>query len=242
MSKILLVDDDTSLVRALNISLTARGYQLDIAKSGPGAIDAAAHGHPDLVLLDLGLPGLGGVEVIRAIRGWSNMPIIVLSARHLGQAKVEALDAGADDYVTKPFAMDELLARIRAAIRRNTPLEEEARFESADLVIDLSLHRVWRTQLENQGDFNQPFQGIDGQGQEVRLTPKEWALVALLVRNSGRLVTQRQILSELWGPEYVTETEYLRVLIARIRRKLEDDSARPIHFMTEPGIGYRFEP
>lgn len=223
MSRILLVDDDQPLVRALSISLRARGYEIDVAGTGEEALDSAAHHHPDVILLDLGLPGIDGVDVIRGLRGWSQVPVIVLSARHQGAAKVEALDAGADDYVTKPFAMDELLARVRAALRRVVGTEAEPRVETADFVIDLAAMRVMRG------------------GEAVHLTPKEWDVVALLVRHAGRLVSHRQILQEVWGPEYVKETEYLRVLLARVRRKLERDPSHPVHFLTEPGLGYRFE-
>jgi two-component system, OmpR family, KDP operon response regulator KdpE len=223
VNRILVVDDDQPLLRALSISLGARGYQIDIAHTGEEALDAAAHHHPDVILLDLGLPGIDGVDVIRGLRGWSQVPVIVLSARHQGASKVEALDAGADDYVTKPFAMDELLARIRAALRRSVGTEVEPRVETPDFVIDLAAMRVTRD------------------GESLHLTPKEWDVVALLVRNAGRLVSHRQLLQEVWGPEYVKETEYLRVLLARVRRKLERDPAHPVHFLTEPGLGYRFE-
>jgi len=223
VNRILVVDDDQPLLRALSISLGARGYAIDVARTGEEALDAAAHHHPDVILLDLGLPGIDGVDVIRGLRGWSQVPVIVLSARHQGPAKVEALDAGADDYVTKPFAMDELLARIRAALRRAMGTEVEPRVETADFVIDLAAMRVGRD------------------GEAVHLTPKEWDVVALLVRNAGRLVSHRQILQEVWGPEYVKETEYLRVLLARVRRKLERDPSHPVHFLTDPGLGYRFE-
>jgi two-component system, OmpR family, KDP operon response regulator KdpE len=224
VKRILVVDDDQPLLRALSISLGARGYQIDVAVSGEEALDAAAHRHPDVILLDLGLPGIDGVDVIRGLRGWSQVPVIVLSARHGGPPKVEALDAGADDYVTKPFAMDELLARIRAALRRGAQTEEEPRVETDAFAIDLAAMRVTRD------------------GEAVHLTPKEWDVVALLVRNAGRLVSHRQLLAEVWGPEYVRETEYLRVLMARVRRKLESDPSHPAHFLTEPGMGYRFEP
>ena len=223
VNRILVVDDDQSLVRALSVSLGARGYEVSVAGTGEDALDWAAQHHPDLILLDLGLPGIDGIDVIRGLRGWSQVPVIVLSARHQGAAKVEALDAGADDYVTKPFAMAELLARIRAALRRNVGTEVEPRVETADFVIDLAVMRVTRD------------------GEVVRLTPKEWDVVALLVRNAGRLVSHRQLLEEVWGPEYVKETEYLRVLLARVRRKLERDPSHPVHFITEPGVGYRFE-
>jgi two-component system KDP operon response regulator KdpE len=221
---VLVCDDDTSLLRALGISLTARGYQVMTARSGEEGLDRAAHLHPDVVLLDLGLPGIDGVEVIRGIRGWSSVPIIVLSARHQSVSKVEALDAGADDYVTKPFGMDELLARLRAAVRRTSAGLEAPHVEFDGFTIDLADKRVSR------------------HGSDVHLTPKEWDIVEVLVRHPGRLVSQRQLLQDVWGPEYETETEYLRVLMGRVRKKLESDPSRPRHFRTEPGMGYRFEP
>ncbi|HLX87544.1 MAG TPA: response regulator [Acidimicrobiales bacterium] len=224
MSRILVVDDDQPLLRALSISLSARGYDVDVAVTGEEALDAAAHHRPDVVLLDLGLPGIDGVDVIRGLRGWSQVPVIVLSARHHEASKVEALDAGADDYVTKPFAMGELLARVRAALRRNAAADGDPLVETDDFTIDLAATRVTR------------------HGEPVHLTPKEWEVVALLVRNAGRLVSHQQLLQEVWGPQYATETEYLRVLMGRVRRKLEADHAHPTHFLTEPGLGYRFEP
>ena len=223
-ARVLVVDDDTSLLRAMTISLAARGYEVIGAQSGEEGLDRAAHRHPDVVLLDLGLPGIDGLEVIRGVRGWSSMPIIVLSARHQSVSKVEALDAGADDYVTKPFGMDELLARLRAALRRTTGGVEQAQVEVEAFTVDLAAKKVTRN------------------GVPVHLTPKEWDIVEVLVRNPGRLVSQRQLLHDVWGPEYETETEYLRVLMGRVRRKLELDHSRPRHFRTEPGMGYRFEP
>ena len=223
-TRVLVVDDDPSLSRALTISLGARGYEVAAAHNGEEGLDRVAHWHPDVVLLDLGLPGIDGVEVIRGIRGWSEVPIVVLSARHQSTSKVEALDVGADDYVTKPFGMDELLARLRAALRRAPGAEQDPHVEAEGFTIDLDTKRVVRD------------------GSEVHLTPKEWDIVEVLVRNPGRLVSQRQLLHEVWGPEYETETEYLRVLMGRVRRKLEADHSRPRHFITEPGMGYRFEP
>ncbi len=176
-----------------------------------------------MVLLDLGLPDMDGLEVIRGLRGWTTIPIIVLSARQMSDDKVEALDAGADDYVTKPFGMDELLARLRAAVRRGTPLDEEPVVEAGDLRIDLAAKKVARG------------------GADVRLTPTEWHLLEILARNAGRLVSSKALLREVWGPQYRTETNYLRVFTAQLRRKLEDDPARPKHILTEPGMGYRFE-
>ncbi len=223
--RVLVCDDDASLLQALSISLAARGYEVTVARSGEEGLDLAARQQPNIVLVDLGLPGIDGVEVIRSIRGWSSVPVIVLSARHQSVTKVEALDAGADDYVTKPFGMDELLARLRAALRR-TPTEGVGApvVEGEGLVIDLADKRATRD------------------GADIHLTPKEWGIVEVLVRNPGRLVSQRQLLHEVWGPEYDTETEYLRVLMGRVRRKLEVDPSRPRHFRTEPGMGYRFEP
>jgi two-component system, OmpR family, KDP operon response regulator KdpE len=223
-TRVLVVDDDPSLLRALTVSLGARGYDIAAAKSGEEGLDKAAHWHPDGVLLDLGLPGIDGVEVIRGVRGWSEVPIIVLSARHQSVSKVEALDLGADDYVTKPFGMDELLARLRAALRRAPGNDQDPHVEAEGFTIDLDVKRVVRD------------------GVAVHLTPKEWDIVEVLVRNPGRLVSQRQLLRDVWGPEYGTETEYLRVLMARVRRKLEVDHSHPRHFITEPGMGYRFEP
>jgi two-component system KDP operon response regulator KdpE len=194
------------------------------ARSGEEGLDRAAHRHPDIVLLDLGLPGIDGREVIQGLRGWSSVPIIVLSARHQSVSKVQALDLGADDYLTKPFGMDELLARLRSALRRTVTEPEEPLVEAEGFTVDLVAKRVTRD-------------GVD-----VHLTPKEWDIVEVLVRNPGRLVSQRQLLHDVWGPGYETETEYLRVLMGRVRRKLELDHSRPRHFRTEPGMGYRFEP
>jgi two-component system KDP operon response regulator KdpE len=222
--RVLVVDDDPSLLRALTVSLGARGYDIAAARSGEEGLDKAAHWHPDVVLLDLGLPGIDGVEVIRGVRGWSKVPIIVLSARHQSMSKVEALDMGADDYVTKPFGMDELLARLRAAMRRAPGDNQDPHVEAEGFTIDLDVKRLVKD-------------GVD-----VHLTPKEWDIVEVLVRNPGRLVSQRQLLRDVWGPQYGTETEYLRVLMARVRRKLEADHSHPRHFITEPGMGYRFEP
>jgi two-component system KDP operon response regulator KdpE len=223
VSRVLVVDDEPQILRALGINLRARGYEVDLAPDGERALDVAARHHPDVVVLDLGLPGIDGVDVIRGLRGWSKVPIVVLSVRDAEGDKVAALDAGADDYVTKPFGMDELLARLRAALRRTTPAEEEALVETEDFAIDLAAKKVRRD------------------GEEVRLTPTEWNLVEVLVRNRGRLVAQTQLLQEVWGPQYHDETNYLRVFMAQVRRKLEPEPAHPRYFITEPGIGYRFE-
>jgi two-component system KDP operon response regulator KdpE len=223
MSRVLVVDDEPQIRRALAINLRARGYDVELAQDGERALDVAARKHPDVVVLDLGLPGIDGVEVIKGLRGWSKVPIVVLSVRDAESEKVAALDAGADDYITKPFGMDELLARLRAALRRNAPAEEEALVETGDFAIDLAAKKVRRD------------------GDEIRLTPTEWHVVEVLVRNRGRLVAQRQLLQEVWGPQYHDETNYLRVFMAQVRRKLEPDPAHPRYFITEPGMGYRFE-
>jgi len=223
VTRVLVVDDEPQILRALGINLRARGYDVDLAPDGEQALTLAASHHPDVVVLDLGLPGIDGVEVIRGLRGWSTVPIVVLSVRDAERDKVSALDAGADDYVTKPFGMDELMARLRAALRRAAPADEEPVVETPDFTIDLGAKQVHRG------------------GQEVRLTPTEWHLVEVLVRHRGKLVSQRQLLQEVWGPEYHDETAYLRVHMANVRRKLEPEPSRPRYFFTEPGMGYRFE-
>ncbi|MFI8347549.1 response regulator [Streptomyces sp. NPDC085596] len=225
MTRVLVVDDEPQIVRALVINLKARSYDVDSAHDGRTALQLAASRHPDVIVLDLGLPDMDGVEVIRGLRGWTRVPILVLSARHSSDEKVEALDAGADDYVTKPFGMDELLARLRAAVRRAEPVGEDdvTTVETAEFTVDLAAKKV------------------DRAGRDVRLTPTEWHLLEVLVRNTGRLVGQKQLLREVWGPSYGTETNYLRVYMAQLRRKLEADPAHPRHFITEPGMGYRFE-
>ncbi len=224
MTRVLVVDDEPQIARALAINLRARHYEVDVAPNGRTALALAAERLPDVVVLDLGLPDLDGFEVIRGLRGWSQVPILVLSARQDSSDKVEALDLGADDYVTKPFGMDELLARLRAAVRRGAPGEDLPVVTTADFTVDLAAKRVTRDDAD------------------IRLTPTEWHLLELLVRNSGRLVTQRQLLHEVWGPAYQRETNYLRVYLAQLRRKLEPDPSRPRYLVTEPGMGYRFEP
>ncbi|MDH6110553.1 two-component system KDP operon response regulator KdpE [Kitasatospora sp. MAP12-15] len=225
MTRVLVVDDEPQIVRALVINLKARKYEVDAAHDGASALELAAARHPDVVVLDLGLPDMDGVEVIKGLRGWTRVPIIVLSARHASDEKVEALDAGADDYVTKPFGMDELLARMRAAVRRAEPVvgEDDSLVVTEGFTVDLAAKKVNRD------------------GTDVRLTPTEWHLLEVLVRNAGRLVSQTQLLQEVWGPAYRTETNYLRVYLAQLRRKLEADPSHPRHFITEPGMGYRFE-
>jgi two-component system KDP operon response regulator KdpE len=224
VTSVLVVDDEPGLARALAINLRAHGYDVATAADGASALTGATKQRPDLVVLDLGLPDMDGVEVVLGLRAWLDAPIIVLSARHAQDQKVAALDAGADDYVTKPFGMAELLARVRAALRRHTPTAENAVVETDSFAVDLAAHRVTTP---------------DG---EVRLTPTEWHLLEVLVRNPGRLVTQRQLLQEVWGPAYGTETNYLRVYVSQLRRKLERDPTHPRHLLTEAGAGYRFEP
>ncbi|MEU4408232.1 response regulator [Streptosporangium sp. NPDC023963] len=222
MTRILVVDDEPQLLRALRINLAARGYEVAVAGDGAAALRQAADRHPDLVVLDLGLPDMDGVEVIHGLRGWTTVPIIVLSGRAEGRDKVEALDAGADDYVIKPFGVDELLARIRAVSRRASVTEEEpARFVIGGHEVDLAGKTV---------------------SGGVRLTPTEWRLLEILVRNPGKLITQRRLLNDVWGAAYGKETNYLRQYMAQMRKKLERDPARPVHLLTEPGMGYRFQP
>ena len=224
MTRVLLVDDEPQLLRALRINLRARQYEVDTAADGSTALATAARHPPDIVILDLGLPDIDGVEVVRGLRGWSSVPIIVLSARETQADKVAALDAGADDYVTKPFGMDELLARLRAALRRAVPADDGPVVRTESFTVDLSAKRV---------------STVTG---EVRLTPTEWHVLEVLVRHPGKLVSQRQLLTEVWGPAYTAETHYLRVYLAQLRRKLEPDPAKPRHLLTEPGMGYRFYP
>jgi two-component system KDP operon response regulator KdpE len=222
---VLVVDDEPALARALAINLRAHGWEVVTAADGRAALDAAATTHPDVVVLDLGLPDMDGTEVIGGLRGWTSVPIVVLSARQHGEDKVEALDLGADDYITKPFAMNELMARLRAAVRRAAPdSPTETEVTVGPLVIDLARKRVRR------------------HGTDVRLTPTEWAFLELLTRNLGKLVSREQLLREVWGPAYLHETHYLRVYAAQLRRKLEDDPAHPRHLLTSSGMGYTLEP
>jgi two-component system KDP operon response regulator KdpE len=225
VSRLLIVEDEHELAHALRINFRARSYDVDIAGTAAAALDLAARTNPDLVLLDLSLPDLDGLDVIRGLRGWSDVPVVVLSARDAQWDKVDALDAGADDYVTKPFGMDELLARIRAALRRSASPLTSAVVETPSFRIDLAAKKA-----------------TGPTGSTVRLTPTEWHVLEVLLRSPGQLVTQRQLLTEVWGPEYETETHYLRVYLGQLRRKLEPDPSRPRHLITEPGLGYRFEP
>jgi two-component system, OmpR family, KDP operon response regulator KdpE len=226
VTRILVVDDEPQIRKALGVNLTARGYEVDLAGSGEEGLTLAAARHPDLVLLDIGLPGIDGVEVVRGLRGWSTVPIIMLSVRDSEADKVRALDEGADDYVSKPFGMDEVLARMRAALRRHQPAPEQAVVSTTHFTLDLGDKSLRRA---------------DG-APPPHLTPTEWAIVEALVRHPGRLVTQRQLLQTVWGPQYERETNYLRVHLAAIRKKLEPEPGRPRYFLTEPGIGYRFQP
>ena len=227
MTRVLIVDDEPQILRALRINFTARQYDVVTAADGGQALRAATEEHPDLVVLDLGLPDMDGVQVIRSLRGWTPVPIVVLSGRTDSGDKVDALDAGADDYVTKPFSVDELLARIRAVTRRRlpadavTPVARIGRY-----TVDLDLH----TAVDEE------------RSESAHLTRTEWQLLDVLLRNPGKLVSQRQLLQEVWGPTYQAETQYLRQYMAQLRRKLEDDPTRPRHLLTEPGMGYRYQP
>jgi two-component system, OmpR family, KDP operon response regulator KdpE len=224
MTNVLIVEDEPQLLRALAINLRARRYDVQTAADGTTALTLAGRRPPDLVILDLGLPDIDGIDVIHGLRGWSQIPIVVLSARQDQADKVAALDAGADDYLSKPFGMDELLARLRAALRRATPEDNQPAVTIGAFTVDLATKTV------------------TGGGETVRLTPTEWHLLQVLVRNAGKLVGQPQLLRELWGPGYETQTNYLRVYMAQLRRKLETNPSRPRHLLTEPGLGYRFQP
>jgi len=225
MTRILVVDDEPQIVRALRINLRVRNYDVETAPDGASALRAASHHHPDLVVLDLGLPDMEGAEVIRGLRGWTSVPIIVLSGRADSRDKVDALDAGADDYITKPFGIDELLARIRAVTRRTQ--------SPGDLVATVTIGRH---------TIDLSARSVTGGPAEVRLTPTEWQLLEHLLRHPGKLLSQRSLLRDVWGPQYLTETNYLRQYMARLRRKLETDPTHPRHLLTEPGMGYRFRP
>ncbi|MEU7729978.1 response regulator transcription factor [Streptomyces sp. NPDC040724] len=227
MTRVLVVDDEPRIARLLVINLKARKYEVDCAQDGGTALEAVAARSPDVVLLDLGLPDMDGTDVIRQLRGWSQVPVLVVSARHGSEEKIRALDAGADDYITKPFSMDELLARLGAVARRALPhgpsAADEAVVETEEFTVDLLAKKARRG------------------GKSVRLTPTEWHLLEVLIRNRGRLVSQRRLLQEVWGSSYGTQTNYLRVYMAHLRRKLEADPSHPRHLITAPGMGYRFE-
>lgn len=219
--RILVVDDEPQIVRALRINLNVRGYEVATAASGAEALRVAANFHPELVLLDLGLPDMDGLEVIGGLRGWTDIPIVVLSARTDSADTVDALDAGADDFVTKPFGMDELLARLRAALRRAPGAVDSAVVTTDSFTVDLSARTVTRA------------------GRDVHLTRTEWGVLELLARNRGKLVSQKQILQAVWGPRHERETHYLRIYVGQLRQKLEDDPSHPRHLLTETGMGYR---
>lgn len=236
--KILIADDDPQIVRALRITLRARGHEVFTAADGAAALNAAVEHTPDLVMVDLGMPQLDGIEVIQGIRGWSNVPILVVSGRTGSGDKVEALDAGADDYVTKPFAIDELMARIRALTRRIQPEAAVPVVRFGDVVVDLAAKTVVRG--GGAGEGSGPGEGSGSAGTVVRLTPTEWQFLELLVRNEGKLVTRQRLLAEIWGSEHVADTGYLRLYLSQLRRKLEPDPAQPRFLLTEPGMGYRF--
>jgi len=221
MTFVLAVDDDPAILRTLSINLRARGYDVETVADGRSALQVVDERMPDVILLDLGLPDLDGVAVLTRLRAFTQVPVVVLSARHGSDDKVEALDVGADDYVTKPFDMQELLARVRAAIRRGGSADAPLVVETEDVRLDVTERRATRA------------------GEEVRLTPTEWHIVEVLARREGRLVRQAELLHEVWGPGYDRETNYLRVYLAQLRRKLEADPARPTLFLTDPGIGYR---
>lgn len=224
MSRILFIEDDPTLLKTLGANFRARGYDVELSASGRSGLDRAAIARPDVVVVDLGLPDMSGLQVIRDMRHWSSVPIVVLSARDTEFDKIGALDAGADDYVTKPFGMGELLARIRASLRRAVPIAEEPIVITDDFTIDLARRVI----TSPRGD--------------IRLTPTEWSLVEYLVRNPDRLISGKEILRAVWGPQYGTETNYLRVHMTHIRQKLEPEPSRPRYFRTETGMGYRFTP
>ncbi|HKB30475.1 MAG TPA: response regulator [Streptosporangiaceae bacterium] len=228
MTRVLVVDDEPQIIRALRINLRARQYEVHTAASGTEALRLGARYPPDVVLLDLGLPDLDGVEVIEGLRGWTEAPIIVLSGRADAIDKVEALDAGADDYVTKPFGMDELLARMRAVTRRAQPAGTVPQVMLGTVTVDLAARRVIRAD--------------NGTSTDVRLTPTEWHLVEVLLRHPEKLLSQRQLLTEVWGPGYADAGGNLRLYMAQLRRKLEPDPSRPRYLITEPGMGYRYQP
>ncbi|MBO1901823.1 response regulator transcription factor [Leucobacter weissii] len=225
--RILIADDDPQILRALRITLTAKGYEIFTAADGAQAITAAIDHHPDIFLIDLGMPELDGIEVIHGIRGWSQAPILVVSGRAGAADKVEALDAGADDYITKPFAVEELLARIRALTRRVPQEDATPVVHLGSVTIDLAARSVTRDTSEGE--------------RQIRLTPTEWQFIDILIRNAGKLVTRQTILTTIWGTEHAEDTGYLRLYVSQLRRKLEEDPANPAHLLTEPGMGYRLD-
>ena len=227
--KILIADDDPQILRALQITLAAHGYEVIVARDGREAISLATSQHPELLVVDLGMPVLTGIQVIEAVRGWSSAPILVVSGRSDSADKVDALDAGADDYVTKPFAVDELLARIRALTRRTPAASDEPVVRFGEVTVDLAARQVTRRVST----------GVD---EIVRLTPTEWQVLEVLVRNPRRLVTRQVLLTEVWGPQYTNDTGYLRLYLSQLRKKLEPQPSQPRYLLTESGMGYRFMP
>jgi len=252
--RVLIVEDEPALLRALRINLRARGYDVRVASAGREALAEARHRPPDVVVLDLGLPDLDGTEVIRELRGWSSTPVIVLSGRAGSEDKIGALDAGANDYVTKPFDMEELLARLRAALRRDDRSPRGARFTIGRCEIDLTAHTIVRRQPPDPAPTNPgptgpaavgpgpPGTAPDAQPEQLHLTPTEWRLLEILLNAPGQLVGSDRLLGEVWGPGFERSTHYLRFHMAGLRRKLEDDPHRPRHLLTEPGMGYRYQP
>jgi two-component system KDP operon response regulator KdpE len=230
MTRVLIVDDEPQILRALRINLQARQYEVVTAADGAGALREASSQRPDLVVLDLGLPDLDGVEVIRRLRAWTKVPIVVLSGRSDSRDKIDALDAGADDYVTKPFSVEELLARVRAVTRRLSDPVAAVSVQVGRYTVDLERRVVQVT--DDPGDV----------ADAPHLTRTEWQLLEILLGNPGKLISQRQLLQEVWGPTYLNETHYLRQYLTHLRRKLEDNPSRPRHLLTEPGMGYRFQP
>ncbi|MGH3254858.1 MAG: response regulator [Streptosporangiaceae bacterium] len=245
MTRVLVVDDEPQILRALRINLRVREYEVHVAATGTEAFQLASRYPPDLVILDLGLPDLDGVEVIQGLRGWTKAPIIVLSGRADSMDKVEALDAGADDYITKPFGVEELLARMRAAVRRTGAAEDLPKIRLGQLVVDLAAKRVTRQAAVPTGAAPAgagPASSGAAQQDDIRLTPTEWHLLEVLLRNPGKLLSRNQLLTEVWGPGYADATGNLRLYMAQLRRKLEPDPARPRWLITEPGMGYRYQP
>jgi two-component system, OmpR family, KDP operon response regulator KdpE len=246
MTRVLVVDDEPQILRALRINLRVRDYDVHVAATGAEALEVAGRYPPDLVILDLGLPDLDGVEVIQGLRGWTKAPVIVLSGRADSVDKVEALDAGADDYITKPFGVEELLARMRAAVRRTGTAEDLPRIRLGQLVVDLAAKRVIRQAPVPAGDSGGGVPAGAGsapaEAEDIRLTPTEWHLLEVLLRNPGKLLSRNQLLTEVWGPGYADATGNLRLYMAQLRRKLEPDPARPRWLITEPGMGYRYQP
>lgn len=242
--KILIADDDPQILRALQITLAAHGYEVIVARDGKEAISLAATQHPELLVVDLGMPVLTGIQVIEAVRGWSAAPILVVSGRSDSADKVDALDAGADDYVTKPFAVDELLARIRALTRRTPAATDEPVVRFGDVTVDLAARQVTRRVSTSSGNTAGSTEDNSSAGTDeiVRLTPTEWQVLEVLVRNPRRLVTRQVLLTEVWGPQYTNDTGYLRLYLSQLRKKLEPTPSEPRYLLTESGMGYRFMP